>query len=80
MGVMREGLSLGWLLLLGGILGGVRVWRAKKFSWMNEVDTVVTEDDRQRGVPMTSFRRAIPLGICIVACAVGLLLIYIQHR
>ncbi len=70
------GLSLGWLLLLGGILGGARVLFAKTFSWQNTVDTVVTEEDREDEVPMTLLRRSIVMGICATSALVGVLLLY----
>jgi len=59
------GLSLGWLLLLGGTLGTIRVLRAKTFSWMNNVDTVIAEEDRKKEAPMTSARRWILVAICL---------------
>jgi hypothetical protein len=74
------GLSLGWLLLLGGALGSVRVLRAKTFSWANEVDTVVTEEDRQREAPMTPFKRWVLVAICFLLAIVGAVLIQRQHN
>ena len=74
------GLSFGWLLLLGGALGAVRVLRAKTFSWANEVDTVVTEEDRKREAPMTPVRRWILVAICLLLAIVGAVLIQRQHN
>ncbi len=73
------GLSLGWLLLLGGVLGAVRVIRAKTFSWANEVDTVVTEEDRKREAPMTSIRRWVLVTICLLLAVLGAVLIQRGH-
>jgi hypothetical protein len=65
------GLSLGWLLLLGGALGAIRVLRAKTFSWMNDVDTVIAEEDRKQEVPMTAARRWILIAICVGLAVYG---------
>jgi hypothetical protein len=74
------GLSLGWLLFLGGALGTVRVLRAKTFSWANEVDTVVTEEDRKREVPMTPVKRWVLVTICLLLAIIGAVLIQRQHN
>lgn len=74
------GLSLGWLLLLGGVLGAVRVLLAKTFSWANEVDTVVTEEDRKREAPMTPLRRWVLVTICLLLAIVGAVLIQRRHN
>lgn len=74
------GLSVGWLLLLGGALGVVRVLRAKTFSWANEVDTVVTEEDRKRETAITPIRRWILVAICLLLAIVGAILIQRQHN
>jgi hypothetical protein len=74
------GLSLGWLLLLGGALGTIRILRAKTFSWMNDVDTVITEEDRKREVPMTPFRRWTLVLICLLLTIVGAILIQRKHN
>jgi hypothetical protein len=68
------GLSLGWLLLLGGILGGARVLFAKTFSWQNTVDGVA-EEERKNEVPMTPVRRSILMAICTTAALVGVFLL-----
>ncbi len=73
------GLSLGWLLLLGGILGAFRVARAKTFSWANEVDTVVSEEDRKPERPMTPLKRGVLVTICLLLAVVGSVLIHRQH-
>jgi hypothetical protein len=73
------GFSLGWLLLLGGVLGAVRVLRAKTFSWANEVDTVVTEEDRRREPLMTPTQRSVLVAICLVLAVAGAILIQRQH-
>ena len=70
------GLSIGWLLLLGGLLGTIRVLRAKTFSWINEVDTVVTEKDPSQMTAMTSSRRWVLVTVCLFAAVVGLVLAY----
>ena len=73
------GLSIGWLLLLGGLLGAIRVLRAKTFSWVNEVDTVVTEKDQSQTTPMTSSKRWALEAVCLLSAVVGLVLVYRQH-
>jgi len=73
------GLSIGWLLLLGGLLGAIRVLRAKTFSWVNEVDTVVTEKDQSQMMPMTSSKRWALVTVCLLSAVVGLVLVYRQH-
>lgn len=74
------GLSLGWLLLIGGILGGIRALRAKTFSWANDVDTVVTEEDRKQETPMTPFRRWVLVAICLLLSIAGAVLIQRKHN
>jgi hypothetical protein len=61
--------------LSGGVLGAVRVLRAKTFSWANEVDTVVTEEDRKRETPMTPFQRGALVTICLALAIAGAILI-----
>ena len=73
------GLPIGWLLLLGGLLGTFRVFRAKTFTWMNEVDAVVTDEDRSRLLPMTATKRWTLMTVCFVAMFVGFVLVYRQH-
>jgi hypothetical protein len=74
------GLPLGWLLLLGGVLGAGRVLRAKTFSWANDVDGNVTEEDRKREAPMTPFKRWVLVAICLLLVIVGAVLIQRQHN
>jgi hypothetical protein len=73
------GLSLGWLLFVGGILGSIRVLRAKTFSWANYVDTVVTEEDRKREAPMTPLKRRVLVAICLLLAIVGAVFIQRTH-
>ena len=73
------GLSIGWLLLLGGLLGAIRVLRAKTFSWINEVDTVVTEKNKSQMTPMASSKRWALVTVCLLSAVVGLVLVYRQH-
>jgi len=53
--------------------------RAKTFSWISEVDTVVTEKDQSQTTPMTSAKRWALVTVCLLAAAVGLVFVYRQH-
>lgn len=74
------GMPLGWLLLIGGILGAGRALRAKTFSWANEVDNVVSKEDRAREPLMTSSQRRVLVALCLLLSVAGAVLIQKRHE
>jgi len=66
--------------MVGGVLGAIRVLRARTFSWRNEVDCVVTDQDRAANGPMTPVRRWILVGICVVIIVTGVVVVQMQHN
>jgi hypothetical protein len=73
-------ISFGWWLMVGGVLGAIRVLRARTFSWRNEVDCVVTDQDRAANGSMTPVRRWILVGICVVIIVTGVVVVQMQHN
>ena len=69
------GLSVGWLMLLGGSFGTFRVLRAKTFSWANDVDINVSDEERQNEQAMTKGKRLALVVVCLVVALAGALLI-----
>ena len=56
-------ISIGWIYLVGGVVGLLTVLLAKSFSWKN-YEFLTSEEDKRREVLMTPLRRWILAGIC----------------
>jgi hypothetical protein len=67
----------GWVFLIGGIAGVVRVWTAQTFSWADPEFS--SEEDRRREVPMTPLRRWILIAVCIGFTGFGVTRIQLDH-
>lgn len=72
------GLSAGWLLLLGGCLGAVRTSTAKTFSWANDVDIHIANEEREH--PMTRGKRSVLVILCLTAAIIGAVMIQRRHE
>jgi hypothetical protein len=70
-------ISAGWFLLAGGVVGAIGNATAKRFfkSDFQNLDGVISEEDRRAVVPVTKIQRLLLVVICVLLAIVGVVLI-----
>ena len=72
-------LSTGWLWLVGGVIGGIRVATAKKFfkSDFENSDFVIPDEDYKTEVLVSPYKKWAIVAICAAVALIGIFII--QH-